>query len=211
MAHHIALLGDSVFDNHAYTGDEPDVLAHLRALLPDPWAATLCAVDGTTTLDLADQHRRVPASASHLVVSVGGNDALLNSDLLATAVRSTTEALSLFADRIARFEATYSAAIDAVVALGRPVLVCTIYNGNLSTEEARPARVALMMFNDVILRTALARSLGVIDLRAVCTQPTDYANPIEPSGAGGAKIAKAVAAAVGAVGLSSARATLLAG
>jgi hypothetical protein len=33
----------------------------------------------------------------------------------------------------------------------------------------------------------------VIDLRAVCTYPEDYANPIEPSSVGGEKIARTIA------------------
>ena len=49
MTPHIALLGDSIFDNHVYTGGEPDVVAHLRDLLPSLWVATLCAVDGSTS------------------------------------------------------------------------------------------------------------------------------------------------------------------
>lgn len=38
-----------------------------------------------------------------------------------------------------------------------------------------------------------ARGLDVIDLRAVCDLPQDDANPIEPSSAGSAKIARAIA------------------
>jgi len=53
------------------------------------------------------------------------------------------------------------------------------------------------MFNDVILRVALERAIDVIDLRLVCTVASDYANPIEPSGSGGKKIADAIVAAVG--------------
>lgn len=60
--------------------------------------------------------------------------------------------------------------------------------------------VGLMMFNDVIVRRAVERRLDVIELRAICTALGDYANPIEPSGRGGLKIARAVAKAVGAVG-----------
>jgi hypothetical protein len=56
---------------------------------------------------------------------------------------------------------------------------------------------ALMMFNDVILRTAFERGVPVIDLRLVCTEPSDYANPIEPSGQGGRKIADAIVCALG--------------
>src|SRR4051794_37003703 len=90
---HLVLLGDSIFDNGAYTGAEPDVITHLRAILPAGWAATLCAVDGSTTRDLAGQIPRVPSEASHLVVSIGGNDALLNVDMLDAEVGSTGEAL----------------------------------------------------------------------------------------------------------------------
>ena len=53
------------------------------------------------------------------------------------------------------------------------------------------------MFNDVILRVAFEHHLPVIDLRLVCNEPADYANPIEPSGRGGRKIALAIARATG--------------
>ena len=198
MASHVALLGDSIFDNRSYTGGEPDVVTHLRDLVPAAWRATLCAVDGSTAADLADQLAEVPADASHVVISVGGNDALLNSDLLLTPVSSTAEALVLFGERVGRFEEAYRAAIDGVVALRRDTTVCTIYNGNLDAREAPLARIALMMFNDVILRVAVERALRVIDLRLVCTEPADYANPIEPSGRGGRKIAGAIARCLGA-------------
>jgi len=56
--------------------------------------------------------------------------------------------------------------------------------------------VALMVFNDVILRVAIKFAMAVIDLRFVCTSPEDYANPIEPSSAGGAKIARAIVSLV---------------
>ena len=61
------------------------------------------------------------------------------------------------------------------------LIVCTNYNGALEPDQARLARVALMMFNDVILRAALEHRATVIELRVVCADPVDYANPIEPS------------------------------
>jgi GDSL-like Lipase/Acylhydrolase family len=194
---HIALLGDSIFDNRAYTGGEPDVVTHLRDLLPHDWRATLYAVDGATTADIPRQTTRVDAGVSHLVVSIGGNDALGHSDLLALPVRSTAEALSLFAERVAAFERAYRAAVQRIAALGRPTTLCTIYNGNLEPSRATIARVALTTFNDVILRVAFEHGLPVIDLRAICARPEDYANPIEPSGIGGRKIAAAIVAALG--------------
>ncbi len=88
---------------------------------------------------------------------------------------------------------SYRQAIDRVLRLRLPTTVCTIYNGNLpDPQQARVARIALMMFNDVILRAALEHGLPIIDLRLVCDEPEDYANPIEPSGQGGAKIAQAI-------------------
>lgn len=195
---HVALLGDSIFDNAAYTRGEPDVVMHLRSMLPREWRATLCAVDGAIISSLISQLPRVPDDVTHIVVSVGGNDALMSSDLLATRVSSTADTLSLFADRVDEFEQGYRRAVTATLALRRETTLCTIYNGALDPDQARLARVALTLFNDAILRMAFDHGLPVIDLRAICSDPDDYANPIEPSGPGGRKIAAAVAAAVGA-------------
>jgi hypothetical protein len=121
-----------------------------------------------------------------------------HTDLLSMPVRSSAAALGEFARRLERFRASYADAIDGVRALGRRTVVCTIYNGALAQDEAAIARVALATFNDVILQTAFERRLDVIELRAICNEPADYANPIEPSGSGGLKIAQAIARAVGA-------------
>jgi hypothetical protein len=196
---HVALLGDSIFDNRAYTGDQPDVITHLRKLLPERWTATLLAVDGATIGGLAGQFARVPEGATHLVLSAGGNDALMNNDLLAMPVRSSSDALRLFAARLGPFEIAYRTALQRLVSFGRRTVVCTIYNGWLDAEQAPLARVALMTFNDVILRAAFEQRLDVIDLRQICVDEADYANPIEPSGAGGRKIAAAIAGAVAGV------------
>lgn len=196
---HIVLLGDSILDNAAYTGGAPDVATHLRGLLPAGWQATLCAVDGATTGDLERQLGRVPAGATHLVIAVGGNDALQNMDLLSLRVASSAEALDIFAARVLTFERAYRTAIQRAAALRLPTVVCTIYNGALDKTIATAARLGLALFNDVILRAALDLQLDAIELRAICTEPGDYANPIEPSGRGGLKIAGAIARAAGAL------------
>ncbi len=192
---HVALLGDSIFDNRAYTCGEPDVADQLRALRAD-WKVTLLALDGSTTTSVGPQISRCPKDASHLVLSLGGNDALGNAHLLDTPVRSSGAALDLFTEALAEFEFNYGNVLDALADRGQPLTVCTIYNGNLPAPGAARARTALMMFNDVIVRAAAARAADVIELRTVCTEPSDYANPIEPSGRGGAKIATAIASAV---------------
>jgi hypothetical protein len=201
---HVVLLGDSIFDNSAYTGGEPDVVTHLRNVLPTGWRATLCAMDGATTGSLRAQLGRVPPDASHLVISIGGNDALQNADLLSLRVSSSREALEAFDERLVRFEQAYRTALDAVLGLDRRTAVCTVYNGALDADRARIARVGLTLFNDVILRTAAARRIDVLELRAICAEPGDYANPIEPSGKGGLKIARGVAALIGAIPTSAA-------
>jgi hypothetical protein len=196
---HVVLLGDSIFDNAAYTGGEPDVVSHLRSVLPAHWRAELLAVDGARTGALAAQAARVTDAATRLVVSIGGNDALAHQDLLAMSARSSGEVLRAIAERAAAFEAAYRSALATVLRLRRDTTLCTIYNGNLGEPTATAARIALMPFNDVILRVAAEQRLKVIDLRLVCRLPAYYANPIEPSGPGGRKIAEAIARAVGAI------------
>ncbi|HEX6163217.1 MAG TPA: SGNH/GDSL hydrolase family protein [Vicinamibacterales bacterium] len=203
-APHIVLLGDSIFDNSAYTGGEPDVATHLRRIVPAEWRATLCAVDGATTSGIRSQVKRTPADATHLVVSVGGNDALGYVDLLSRRVESTAAALQLFAAPLDRFALDYEDAIGIVARLGKPLIVCTIYNGRLERSVATPARIALGLFNDVIQRAANQHHATIIELRSICNEPGDYANPIEPSGPGGLKIARAVAAAVESAAASAA-------
>ena len=57
----------------------------MRARLPPGWQASLGAVDGAVTADVASQLGRVPREATHLVVRVGGNDALRQEPVLGGA------------------------------------------------------------------------------------------------------------------------------
>ena len=192
---HVVLLGDSVFDNAAYVGRGPEVVQQLRTVLPGGWQATLLAVDGNVIADVARQLERLPSSASHLVVSVGGNDALRMSGVLERATGSVGGALDLLAEVRERFQAAYRDMLDAVQATTRPTALCTIYDPRYPDERRRlVTRAALALFNDVITREAFARDLPVIDLRLLCNEDADFANPIEPSSQGGEKIAGAIRA-----------------
>lgn len=194
---HIVLLGDSIFDNGAYTSGGPDVITQLRELLPAGWRATLGAVDGATTEDFGRQVAGVPDDATHIVVSLGGNDALGHVDLLERRVRSGAEALAQFAAAAGRFEARYRRAVAQLGARRLPLAACTIYNGSFPDADfQRVASTALAIFNDAILRVAIEEALTVIDLRLTCSEPRDYANPIEPSSHGGAKIARVIRSAI---------------
>ena len=195
-AGHVVLLGDSIFDNAAYVRGGPDVVAQLREALPDGWRATLAAVDGAVITGVSRQLARVPPDATHLVVSAGGNDALGHSDLLDRPARSSAQVLGWLADAVEAFEARYGTMLGSVLARGLPTTVCTIYNGNLGPPADRLAAVALAVFDDAIVRVAGEHGVPVIELRRVCTEAGDYANPIEPSVQGGRKIACALAEAL---------------
>jgi hypothetical protein len=193
---HVVLLGDSIFDNAAYVRGGPDVVRQLRDILPTEWSASLLAVDGAVTRSVAGQLTRVPEGATNLVVSVGGNDALGASGMLRTAVRSVAEAVSLLAQAQDRFARDYDKMADAVLARGLPTALCTIYDTPPSAPDHRIIKAALSLFNDRISRAAFSRGLALIDLRLICSEEADYANPIEPSVQGGAKIAAAISSLV---------------
>jgi hypothetical protein len=190
---HIVLLGDSIFDNGRYVFGEPDVIAQVRKLVPDGWKASLLAVDGSMTDDVPGQVRRVLGDATNLVLSVGGNDALMSADILRAPAESVAHALGALHDVSQKFEVKYRRAVDACRQLRLPLSICTIYNGYFPDPEyQRVISTALMVFNDVILRVGIEYGLNVIDLRMICSSVEDYANSIEPSSVGGAKIAKSI-------------------
>jgi hypothetical protein len=144
--------------------------------------------------DVPGQLRRLPADTTHLVVSAGGNDALGSSDFLGAPARSTAEALAGLADIADEFERGYRAMLVEVLAYEVPTAICTIYYPRFPDAALqRLAVTGLAVFNDCIIRAAFAHGIPLIDLRLVCTEESDYANPIEPSAQGGEKIAKAIA------------------
>jgi lysophospholipase L1-like esterase len=189
---HIILLGDSIFDNGVYVPGQPDVVKQLRATLPEGWKASLLAVDGAVTRSVAAQVARLPSDASHLVVSVGGNDALGESHILGTSVRLVGDGVAMLAEAQERFARSYSDMLQTVLSVGLPTALCTIYDTPTSAPNQRIIRTALAIFNDIITRAAFSHGLPLIDLRLICNEDEDYANPIEPSAKGGAKMAAAI-------------------
>jgi lysophospholipase L1-like esterase len=190
---HVVLLGDSIFDNAAYVRGAPDVVRQLRGALPEGWRASLLAIDGAITRDVQRQLGRLPADATVLVVSVGGNDALAEAHLLSQRAGTIGEAVARLAEAQARFAQGYASMVDAVLDKDLPTALCTIYDAAFPPPEGPVITAALSLFNDAITRTAFARGLPLIDLRLICSEPEDYANPIEPSEQGGMKIARAIA------------------
>ncbi len=188
---HIVLFGDSIFDNKVYVGENgKDVITHLREHLQIGWQATLKAVDGSMIENVSEQLLDTPTDATHFVVSVGGNNAIMNSDILQMKADNSAEVLSIIADRRETFELHYERMLQNLLSKNLPTAVCTIYFPNFpETIFQRLAITALSVFNDVIIRQAIINDLPIIDLRLICNEADDYANEIEPSDKGGKKIA----------------------
>lgn len=192
----LVLLGDSVIDNGPYLQPgEADVAGQVRERLA-AWDVDMRAVDGQRTADVAAGLARQPvAEGAARVLSVGGNDALSHMGLLSAFwPMRFAGALVRLRDIREDFRAGYGPLLDALK--GGPTLVLTIYNPNFTGAQSAmqaPGEGGLSIFNDVIQQEALARGFAVLDLRRLFTAPEDYANPIEPSAVGGAKIADAVA------------------
>src|SRR5205085_726455 len=99
-----------------------------RERLPAGWRASLCAVDGSVVASLSQQLVRIPADATHLVISAGGNDALGYSSILEAPSRSMAQSLAQLADIRDAFQTQYRAAIAGILERGLPTGLCTIYD-----------------------------------------------------------------------------------
>ena len=125
-SNHLVLLGDSIFDNSAYVPDEPAVIDHLQAMLPEGWSATLVARDGDMVRHVSEQIPNIPADATHLALSIGGNDALESIELLSRPTDSVRLALGHLNEIRSNFRRAYRAMLWQLLELQRPLVVCTI-------------------------------------------------------------------------------------
>ena len=224
MSKNILLLGDSIIDNRSYVlKDELDVTAHLIKLYLDQPDVSITnnAVDGDTMYDLQYNHLDTPdiEEASHIIVSIGGNDLLHNISFL-----QKTSELSKVMSKDARiekwgvrelnpsrnrvFEETYfeiiqpfSKQYETIVANlsnhRAKLLLCTVYEGDLVDSDEfsdvnNSSKTMVSVFNDIVYRTANKYGADVLELREIFVSSEDYANPIEPSHIGGGKLAKAI-------------------
>ncbi len=154
----------------------------------------LKARDGAVVADVPGQFEAGDLDGAYAVLSAGGNDALRSASILTKPVSNAVEVFNELAVLREDFEQRYDAAVAAAAAAAEGRLtVCTIYDPNYpEPRRQRPATAALPAFNDIITRVAVRRGLPVIDLRTAFVAPEDYANPIEPSVAGGLKLAELI-------------------
>ena len=87
---HIVLLGDSIFDNKSYVNlSELDVTNQLRSLVGTDCKVTHLAVDGHVTRHIQTQLNNLPPDATHLFLSVGGNDGLGHLSIFQDPIQTT--------------------------------------------------------------------------------------------------------------------------
>jgi lysophospholipase L1-like esterase len=194
----IILLGDSIIDNGVYVRPgEPDVTKQLQALLPEH-AVIKRALDGAMCGDVLSSQVAGLESTDCIILSAGGNDALQHIALLEATTSTTAKDVLVKLSTIREeFRRNYASLLDRLAIARMPVVVLTVYNPcfdghamDVSYQQA--AETAIAIFNDVIQQEAHRRSFDVLDLRTLFTDRADYANPIEPSAIGGAKLAKAM-------------------
>jgi lysophospholipase L1-like esterase len=207
----VLLLGDSIIDNGAYVrAGEPDVAQQLQALLPDH-AVIKRAVDGATCADVRERQTDDLSRAERIVLSAGGNDALQHIDLLeARTVTTAKDTLVRLWSVRQEFRRSHAALLDRLALARRPVLVLTVYNPcfhghGLDPAYQQAAECAISIINDVIQQEARRRSFDILELRELFHDRADYANPIEPSAIGGAKLAKRMSEWVKSDGRSGSR------
>ena len=70
------------------------------------------------------QLKVIPPDASHLVLSIGGNDVLTEVGILRESVGSVGEGLRIMLESRTRFERDYRRLMEAIRDRGLPTIVC---------------------------------------------------------------------------------------
>ena len=144
-------------------------------------------------LELLSQLEDLPTGTTHIVISVGGNDALGQAEVLDAPAHSVAEVLQQLAQIQDRFREDYASMLDATAQRNLPTAVCTVYDPRYPDPlQRRMGSLGLSVINDVVTREAFSRNLSLIDLRVMFDADEDFANPIEPSVQGGMKLARAI-------------------
>ena len=212
----ISLLGDSIIDNKVYVKDgEFSVLEHLKSLSDHNYIQL--AVDGDTTFEVSDgQLSELDKDNDFIILSIGGNDLLEHLPLLLDNINkhTFTRNLEIINEFLEPIRERYEKIVEHLSKENGELLLCTVYNGDFERDigherfeeneelifgmgdllkgQQVAATVLARVFNDVVYSTGSKFNVDVLELREIFTESNDYANPIEPSHAGGEKLAKEI-------------------
>jgi len=141
--------------------------------------------------------RAIPAEVTHIVICVDGGWAIETSGLLQGSAQTIREALYGLASAADEFEKVFVRLIAAATEAGVPTIVCTLVPARyVDPVQERAAAAALAIFNDRILRRAIAAQLSIVELRLICDEDNDYASETLLSHAGVRKVANVARSAL---------------
>jgi len=181
---HLVLLGDALENLDLGLDPAEDVLVPKPR---NPWKLTVLKPPQVLERGWA---RAIPLDATHVGICVDGAWAIDASGLLGASAQSVSGALETLATAADRFEEIFTSLVAAALEAGLPTVVCTLVPSRHGDPlHQRAAATALAIFNDRILRQAVAANLSVVDLRFVCDEETDYATETLLSRAGVRKVA----------------------
>ena len=188
---HLVLLGDAL--QNIDMGMDP-AEAVLVPRPRNPWKLTV--LEAPQVLERG-WSRAIPLDATHIGICVDGGWAIEASGLLRGRALSVSEALEMLATAADQFEAIFAKLVESALEAGLPTVVCTLVPArHEQPSHQRAAAAALAIFNDRILRQAVAARLSVVDLRFVCDDDSDYASETLLSRTGVRKVANVGRAAL---------------
>ncbi len=188
---HLVLLGDALQNIDLGKGQAES------ALVPrprNPWKLTVLQPPEVLR---QGRVRAIPTEVTHIGICVDGGWAIETSGLLQGSARTIREALDALARAADEFENMFARLIAAAAEAGVPTIVCTLVPARyVELSQQRVAATALAIFNDRLLRRAVAARLSVVELRLVCDEDGDYASETLLSHAGVRKVANVARSAL---------------
>jgi len=191
LIRHLVLLGDAL-QNIDLGGGQIE-----SALVPrprNPWKLTVLQAPQV----LRQGHvRAIPGDASHIGICIDGGWAIETSGLLQGGAQSVSDALDTLAAAADEFDNVFVRLIAVATETGLPTILCTLVPARyVDPVQERAAAAALAIFNDRILRRAIAAQLSIVELRLICDEDNDYASETLLSHAGVRKVANVARSAL---------------
>jgi hypothetical protein len=187
---HVVLLGDSLLPVRA---DLPEGRSLEDAVMPGarfPWKLSVISAAQVATPGPATA---IPEDATRIVINIEGNNAIAASGLLdgpPVAWRAGLAQLNSAADD---FERHVEILARAALSTRLPTLACTMYPPRYPDwEQQQAACAALAVFNDRILKSAVAAGFAIADLRQLGAYPELYSSPTQLSLKGLQRVAEIV-------------------
>jgi len=188
---HLVLLGDALQNIDLGKGQAESTLVPRPR---NPWKLTVLQPPEVLR---PSRVRAIPAEVTHIVICVDGGWAIETSGLLQGSAQAIREALYGLASADDDFDKVFVRLIAAATEAGVPTIVCTLVPARyVDPVQERAAAAALAIFNDRILRRAIAAQLSIVELRLICDEDNDYASETLLSHAGVRKVANVARSAL---------------